>query len=287
MDMLSAKGSNKDQRPRDVLIVGDSMIKRLQIYGHEMRIWKFCYPGGLAEAMNCHIPTEKLPGEALVGTVLISMGTNDISRSRNRIRTSNEVFEALKLLISRMASLYPQALIVFVSILPRLDYDNDRALYVNKKVREYIASLNDRFDFLDYSDAFLKTVFPGPRKIPITEYYRDFENDTVHLSDSGTQVQQDAFNRFFAMIPNMLRRLTVDRTQLMWQSEWDRFNYWNFKNANITKDAYLAEKRLTNFTTKQHMEILELEKKQKVRDVIGPQTELEAESKPYYRHLGE
>ena len=59
--------SNKVQRPRDVLIVGDSMIKRLQVYGHEMRIWKFCYPGGLAEAMNCHIPTEKLPGEALVG----------------------------------------------------------------------------------------------------------------------------------------------------------------------------------------------------------------------------
>ena len=275
------------QRPSDILVVGDSMIKRLQVYGHGSKVWKFCYPGGTAESMNGHIPTEKLPGEALIGAVIINAGTNDISRSRGRIRTTKEVFEAVKLLILRMASLYPQALIVFVSILPRLDYDHDRAMNVNKKLLEYIGTLSQRFDYLDYSNDFLKTIFPGPRKVPLVEYYRNFENDTVHLSDSGTQVQQDAFNRFFGMIKNMIRRLPMDRTKLMWQSEWDRFNFWNFKTANICKDKYLTEKRLTNFTVKQHMEVLELEKKQKIRDKIGPLTKIEAESKPYLRHLGE
>ena len=83
---MSLKKSCND-KPSDVLIVGDSMIKRLQVYGHPVNLWKFCYPGGTAEEMNCHISTEKLPGEALIGAVLINMGTNDLSRSRNRIRT--------------------------------------------------------------------------------------------------------------------------------------------------------------------------------------------------------
>lgn len=280
-------GEENCERPSDVLVIGDSMIKRLQVYGHSSRVWKFCYPGGYAESMNCHIPTEKLPGEALVGVVMINAGTNDISRSRGRIRTLNEVFEAVKLLIARMASLYPQALIVFVSILPRLDYDNDRAMSLNKKIKSYMYSLGKRFDYLDYSDDFLKTIFPGPRKVPIVEYYRNFENDTVHLSDSGTQVQQDAFNRFFSMTNNMLRRLTINRSKLMWQSEWDKFNYWSFKTSNICKDKHLEEKRLTNFTMKQYMEVLEVEKRQKTRDVIGPQQRFEVESKPCYRHLGD
>ena len=274
-------------RPSDILVIGDSMIKRLQVYGHGAKVWKFCYPGGLAESMNCHIPTEKLPGEALVGIVMINVGTNDLSRSRDRIRTSKEVVEALKLLIARMGSLYPQALIIFMSILPRLDYDNVRVTNVNQMVRTHINKMSERFDFLDYSSDFLKTVFPGPRKVPIIEYYRNFENDAVHLSDSGTQVQQDAFNRFFGMAQNMLRRLPIDLSKIMWQSEWDRFNYWNFKTANICVDRYLKDKRITNFTMKQYMEVLELEKGQKTRDLIGPQTRLEAESKPYYRHLGE
>lgn len=290
---MSNLGSGKknivdlNQRPNDVLVIGDSMIKRLQVYGHSMRVWKFCYPGGLAEAMNCHLPTEKLPGEALVGVVMINAGTNDISRSRGRIRTTNEVFEAVKLLIARMASLYPQALIIFVSILPRLDYDNDRAMAVNRKVHAYVQSLGSRYDFFDYSNDFLKTIFPGPKKIPIDEYYRNFENDTVHLSDSGTQVQQDAFNRFFGMTRNMLKCHPIDCSKIMWQSEWDRFNYWNFKTANISKDNFLEGKRLTNFTTKQYMEVLEMERKQKTRDMIGPQQRFEVENKPYYRHLGE
>ena len=276
-----------ENQPNDVLVIGDSMIKRLQVYGHTNKVWKFCYPGGLAETMNFHIPTEKLPGEALVGAVLINMGTNDISRSRGRIRTVSEVFESVKLLTMRMAALYPQALIIFVSILPRLDCDNDRAMAVNRKMQEYISALNKRFDYLDYSNDFLKTVFPGPKKTPIREYYRDLENDNVHLSDSGTQVQQDAFNRFFGMIKNMLRRLSVDKTMIMWQSEWDRFNYWNFKTANVCKDRRLTEKRITNFTAKQHMEVLEMERSLKTRDLIGPQTEDEAKSVPTRRHLGD
>lgn len=276
-----------DSKPSDVLIVGDSMMKRLQVYGHSLRVWKFCYPGGTAEDMNGHIATEKLPGEALIGAVLISMGTNDLSRSRNRIRSSNEVFEALKLLIARMAALYPQALIVFVSILPRLDYDHDRAMAMNRRVKTYIGSLEERYDFFDYSDDFMKTVFPGPRKVPLTEYYRDFEDDTVHLSDSGTQVQQDAFNRFFGMLKNMIRRRSVDLSNIMWQEEWDKYNYWYLKTPSICMNRYLNDKRLTNFTIEKYMEIIEVERKIKRRDFIGPLNKDEIDLEPTYRHLGD
>ena len=278
---------NKDPKPSDVLIIGDSMIKRLQVYGHEMRVWKFCYPGGTAEDMNGHIATEKLPGEALIGAVIISMGTNDLSRSRNRIRSSNEVFEALKLLIARMAALYPQALIIYVSILPRLDYDHERAMAMNRKMKTYILGLEKRFDFFDYSDDFLKTIFPGPKKVPLTEYYRDFEDDTVHLSDSGTQVQQDAFNRFLGMLKGMISRHSVDLTNIMWQVEWDKYNYWYMKTSNIGVNKYLESKRLTNFTEKQHLEILGIEKQFKRREVEGPLNKDEVEYEPAYRHLGD
>ena len=293
---MSVKTSS-NKKPSDVLIIGDSMIKRLQVYGHPMNVWKFCYPGGTAEDMNCHIPTEKLPGEALIGAVLINMGTNDVSRGRNRIRTISEVFESIKSLIMRMASLYPQAVIVYISILPRLDYDHDRAMAVNRKIRYYISKLGPRYESFNHCDDFLKTVFPGPRKIPIREYYRDLEEDTVHLSDSGTQVQQDVFNRFLPRVKTMINENSVDLTNLMWQTEWDRFNYWVMKTPNLVPNRYLVGKRITNFTAKQHMEVINLEKKQKTREFVGPQYEIrnwtgpqtrdEAEKIPGYRHLGE
>ena len=279
--------TSEERKPSDVLIVGDSMIKRLQVYGHSVRVWKFCYPGGTAEDMNCHIATEKLPGEALIGAVFIAMGTNDLSRSRNRIRSSNEVFEALKLLISRMAALYPQALIVFTSILPRLDYDHNRAMAMNQRVKSYIGNLSARFEYFDYSEAFLKTIFPGPRKVPLTEYYRDIGDDTVHLSDSGTQVQQDAFNRFFGIAKNLISLRSIKLEDIMWQSEWDKYNYWNLKTPNICKNRYLDSKRITNFTIKQYMEVLENERKQQRRDLVGPLNYKEDEIKPLYRHLGD
>ena len=194
-----------------------------------------------------------------------------------------------------MAALYPQAIIVTTSILPRLDCDNIRVKRMNEKVMLHISELDKRFEYFDYSDDFQKVVFPGPRKIPILEYFRDLEDDTVHLSDSGTQVQQDAFNKYLARLKGMIERNQVDTTVLMWQSEWDRFNFWNMKTPSIRPDKYLVSKRITNFTNKQHMEALEIERKQRIeqsylvenRGMVGPLDRVEAERKPYLRHLGD
>ena len=278
---------SKDTKPSDVLIIGDSMIRRLQVNGHPMRVWKFCYPGGTAEEMIGHIMTEKLPGEALVGAVIINLGTNDLSRSRGRIRTVNEVFETLKSLIARMAAMYPQATIVFASILPRLDSDHDRVMLLNRKLKTHIFGMDKRFEVFDFTDTFLKTVFPGPRRVPISEYFRDLDFDTVHLSDSGTQVQQDAFNKYLVKLKDIISRQKVDLSTIMWQSEWDNFNYWNMKTPTICVNKYLAGKRLTNFKPKQHLELLELEESQKTRDMIGPLTEFDSKLKPSFKHLSE
>ena len=111
--------------------------------------------------------------------------------------------------------------------------------------------------------------------------------DTVHLSDSGTQVQQDAFNTYFLKLEKLISLQEVDLSNIMWQSEWDNFNYWNMKTPTIVASKYLEGKRMTNFKPKQHMELLELESKQKTRDMIGPLTEFDAKLKPNYKHLSE
>ena len=262
--------------PKDVLFIGDSMIKRVQVYCHPQRVWKFCYPGATAESLHKHVMTEDLPGEAHIGCVVINAGTNDLSRSRGRYRGADEVFETIKFLILRMGALYPQAKIVFVGILPRLDWDNDRVLQMNTRVKEFTNSLKPRYDVFNFAGSFQKTVYPGRRKVVITDYYRNLKEDTVHLSDAGTQVQQDVFNRFFVSIDQTLDNEKIDGSLLMWQSEWERFNYWNLKTPLVRKSAYMEGKKLTNFTPKQYDEIVDDENRQKNREVAGPLNREEA-----------
>ena len=256
--------------PKDVLFIGDSMIKRVQVYCHPQRVWKFCYPGATAELLHNHIMTENLPGEAHIGCVVINAGTNDLSRSRGRYRGEDEVFETIKFLILRMGALYPQAKVVFVGILPRLDCDNNRVQLMNSRIKELTNSLTNRYDVFNYSGAFLKTIYPGRKRMVISEYYRDLKEDTVHLSDAGTQVQQDAFNRFFVSIEQSMDDRKINPRLLMWQSEWERFNYWNLKTSLIKRSAYMEGKKITNFTSKQYDEIIEDEEKQRPRDIVGP-----------------
>ena len=96
-----------DARPQDVLLIGDSMIRNLNVYGHPQRVWKYCYPGATVEELHTHILTEILPGEASVGAVVVNVGTNDVSRSRSRFRSVKEVFECIKLFLIRLSRMYP------------------------------------------------------------------------------------------------------------------------------------------------------------------------------------
>ena len=249
--------------PQDVLMIGDSMLKRFQVYGHRQTVWKFCYPGATAEELHNHILTEKLPGEARVGAVLINVGTNDLSRSRGRIRTTNEVFEFISKFVLRLANMYPQAEIVYLGILPRLDCDNDRAHAMNVRMNMFMNRQSKRFTSLLYSDLFQDTKYPGPTFVPKSEYYRNLSDDVVHLSDSGTQVQQDVLNNYLVRINKRLQTKQVDCTQLMWQLEWERFNEWNLKTPSVRASNYLIGKRITNFTPAKYDEVLKVEETQK------------------------
>ena len=116
--MPNQEGHPASSKPQDVLLVGDSMLRRLQVNNQPVRVWKFCYPGGTAEDLHDHFPTEKLPGESLIGAVLVNIGTNDLSRSRGRARTLDEVTHYLQSLMKRLTKMYPQAKVVYCSILP-------------------------------------------------------------------------------------------------------------------------------------------------------------------------
>ena len=241
-------------RPLDILFVGDSMIKNFQVYGHKSKVWKFCYPGGTAEELHGHISSEKLPGEIHVGTVLICIGTNDLSRSRNRFRSTGEIFRCLNLFTLKMAKMYPQANIVFCSILPRVDCDNDRVINLNNRMKCTLLSRESRFQYYDGYKAFVKE--DGDVEV---SYFRDSETDSVHLSDSGTQVQQDVLNKLLEQLHRNMYKTTVDFSLLLWQRNWEHFNMFNAKSPGDRKNNYLEGKRLTNFTETQHEEILKIE----------------------------
>ena len=238
------------------------MIKRVQVYGHPQRVWKFCYPGATAEELLSHILTEEMPGEARVGAVLINIGTNDISRSRGQIRTQEEVLEYLQKLVLRLAKMYPQALIVYLGILPRLDCDNVRVQAVNQLMRDFMRSRGSRFETYNFSHIYQTINYAEGRYDVKTEYYRNTAQDEVHLSESGTQVQQDVFNRYFVRLDAKLNMTPIDLTRLMWQTEWEQFNYWNLKTPYIKTSSYLASKKLSNFTSVERNEILACEQRQ-------------------------
>ena len=245
-------------RPTDVLFIGDSMIKNFQVYGHKVKVWKFCYPGGTAEEIHSHIITENLPGEIQVGTVLICVGTNDLSRSRGRFRGTNEIFRCLNLFTIKVAKMYPQANIVFCSILPRVDVDNHRVLTLNSKMKYSLLNKEERFQYFDGYKAFLDE----NGEIDVS-YFRDSETDSVHLSDSGTQVQQDVFNKLIEQLYRNMFKTTVDFSLLMWQKNWEYFNLFNVKSPGDRKSTYLEGKKLTNFTLEQHKEIMKIEEELK------------------------
>ena len=248
--------------PSDVLFIGDSMIRRLQICNQPLRVWKFCYPGGTVEELHNHFPTEKLPGESMIGAVLINLGTNDLSRSRGRVRTLEEVSHYLQFFIKRLSKMYPQSKVVFCSVLPRMDLDDQRVTRLNQKMSVFMRGFSTRFSFLDCSRA-----FRNADQTAVREYFRDTAEDVVHLSDSGTQVQQDVFNQYFARLKQSISVNRVDHSRIMWQSEWEYFNMWNIKNADVRSSAYCERKRITNFTPEHYQNVQDIERKQSTNKI--------------------
>ena len=245
-------------RPMDILFIGDSMIKNFQVYGHKSKVWKLCYPGGTAEDIHGHILSETLPGEIHIGTVLICVGTNDLSRSRNRFRGLDEIFRCLNLFTLKVAKMYPQANIVFCSILPRVDCDNDRVIKLNNRMKCSLLSRESRFQYYNCYKAFI-----GEDGKVIVDYFRDSESDSVHLSDSGTQVQQDVLNKLMEQLYRNMYKETIKFSRLLWQKNWEHFNVFNVKSPGDRKNSYLEGKRLTNFTQSKYEEIMKIEEKLK------------------------
>ena len=249
-------------KPTDVLLIGDSMIRRLQVNHQPVRVWKFCYPGGTAEDLHDHFPTEKLPGESMVGAVLINVGTNDISRSRERVRTVDEVVSYLQSFVKRLTKMYPQAKVVYCSILPRMDLDDERVEVVNIRMFSFMRGFTSKSSFFDYTGP-----YRNADQSAVREYFRDTAEDVVHLSSSGTQVQQDVFNQYFSRLVSLIRDNRVDCTKLMWQSEWEYFNMWNVKTVNVRVNSYLERKRITNFDDAHYQSVQAHEKSQSTNKI--------------------
>ena len=253
-EYLAEKVKKPLHTPTDVLFIGDSMIKNFQVYGHPVRVWKFSYPGATAEALHDHFLTEDLPGEILVGTVMISLGTNDLSRSRDRYRTLDEVYRYLRFFVLRVAKMYPYASIVFSSILPRVDCDNERVKTINSAMQRFMLRRERRYQYYDCYNFFL-----NPNGQVNLDYYRDSKDDSVHLSDSGTQVYQDVLNRLMVQFYRNMMSCTVDCKLLLWQKNWEYYNMFYVKGPGTLKNAKLDKKRITNYTSVQHAELLAYE----------------------------
>ena len=158
--------------------------------------------------------------------------------------------------------MYPQSKVVFCSILPRLDLNDERVVTINQKMAAFARTFSRQLGFKDLSSSFRHS-----DKSVIREYYRDTEEDVVHLSSSGNQVQQDVFNQFFVGVPELVSKNRVDLSKLMWQSECEYFNMWNIKTSSVRENAYLARKRITHFTDSRYLEVKQMEKLQSTNKI--------------------
>ena len=78
-----------------------------------------------------HLPRERLPGESRIRDIILHVGTNDVSRGRGINNTISDIETYLTKLIDLLSKMYPQARIIYICILPRMDNDHSRTVQVN------------------------------------------------------------------------------------------------------------------------------------------------------------
>ncbi|CBY40817.1 unnamed protein product, partial [Oikopleura dioica] len=185
--------------PEGVLMIGDSMLKCCMDYMDNIPLndfFLFAYPGIRAEGLAAEMKSEYLPPPRRVGTVILHVGTNNASQSREKSTVDDCAREIIKC-IHMLRKLYPAALIFVSSILPRLDEENSRAVECNKIVAVYVNTElqnDDDIRVLDFSPDFyienngkIKECFyrNSEQQNKPTEDGKESYKDTVHLSAEG------------------------------------------------------------------------------------------------------
>lgn len=265
-----------NDEPKDILLIGDSMISKLKTDNFPHKIWKFSYSGGRAQEMLNHLPCERLPGESRIRDIILHAGTNDVSRARGLKNTVSDIETYLTKLIDLLSKMYPQARIIYSCILPRMDNDHNRTIQVNTIMKSKILNENKQelFDFRDFCGHYSEQCSNTLQNVPNSRFFRNSQNDKVHFSDEGKDLFQSLF--FYLVGELSATQRTFQLEDLMWQRDWDQWRFQNFPDAKPTE--YLSNKLLTNFTDSVHQELLEYEN-QLIAKLISNNREPEHKSK--------
>merc|ERR1712227_613643 len=127
--------SNKVPPPDGILFIGDSMIRNFDA-DNSPNVLLFSYPGITAGDLNKEMTEcEYMPPPSRIGMVILHVGSNDASRTRED-KTVEDCCDVIMKCVETLREFYPAAKLWVSAILPRLDDDQPRARQINDLVRK-------------------------------------------------------------------------------------------------------------------------------------------------------
>lgn len=134
------------------------------------------YPGGTSQMLAALLHLYDTKSDF----VLIHVGTNNVHKKDGTPRQDiASVLDSLYSLAVKIRSHFPSSVILFSSILPRVNvnWHNDRIRYINRKFKEFL--FHNRMYFIDNCRLFLS------RKYKVNKSF--YSDDGLHLSLLGKQ----------------------------------------------------------------------------------------------------
>ncbi|CAG5113712.1 Oidioi.mRNA.OKI2018_I69.chr2.g7802.t1.cds [Oikopleura dioica] len=241
MAKLEWKGTPRLEKKEDieVLLIGDSIIQRINCEQFKNTTWFYSYPGLDMEKIRHELENKViLPPPSKIGVVYVNVGTDEITylQKTNQEPTSKIFSPNLIGVISVVRKLYRGSIVLCGSILPRLDDWNPRLREINLLTKEFVANANsNQLQFVDMWLMFEDKVDLYRQK---TDYTRndcrreDTRSSKVHLNEKGALLFQRELKRHIETAVD-LKFMQKDKFPVpMTPEEWMRFRKMT-RSSNI------------------------------------------------------
>ena len=182
----------------EVLMIGDSMIRNINVDAFGQTVHLFSYPGITTGQLIVQIKNDVYPPPSKIGYVFVHCGTNNASTQRQNMSITQSAKE-MEHCIETLMKFYTHAKIIVSAILPRNDVENLRAMDINELVLNYCVEIK-QVVFCDFCSLFdvrkRPKEFSDLFRYELTKNNPDPEQiDTVHLSERGVEKFQNCIKQ--------------------------------------------------------------------------------------------
>ncbi|CBY16040.1 unnamed protein product [Oikopleura dioica] len=240
--------SRSGSAPGKCLIIGDSMLQKVNPEGWDHEAYYFAYSGIKAKQLTQQIKIEVLPPPKDIGVIFLHVGTNNVStradlKEREDVVEPPEIAEDIMNVVDTLRKHYEYAHITVSAILPRLDPwklgDLDRVNSINGELKRSVNnSYLKNLKFVDFSEHFISNW--KIRK----ECYRFFyerqldEPDLCHLSDDGNVRLNETLKSYLAGTMHEMRSKWPRDAKIIGQREWEEFRRRTFRSRDNPRFKY-------------------------------------------------